>query len=124
MQTQQKIQATPELFCELGVLGVLGMAEARASAGFIIPRLEARLHAGGGEPSDCAFFGVAHFGATSAGGGFVAAAVADGGRNGPQARGNVSVEQGRRQEHEGDERKDAELETRDGEGKQPAHGLC
>ena len=54
----------------------------------------------------------------------MAAAVAAGGRNGFQASGHVSVEKGRGQEHEGDERKDAEVETRDGGGKQPAHGLC
>jgi hypothetical protein len=124
VRMKQKIQPILELFCELGVLGVIGMAEPRAGAGFIVPRLEARLHAGGGEPSDCAFFGVAHFGATSARGRFVAAAIAACGRNGFQAGGHVSVEKGRRQEHEGDERKDAEVETRDGGGKQPAHGPC
>ena len=100
------------------------MAEARAGVGFIVPRLEARLHAGGDEPLDCAFFGVAHFGATSAGGGFMAMAVAAGCRNGLQASGHVSVEKDRGQEHEGDQRKDAEVETRDGGGKQPAHGPC
>jgi len=106
------------------VLGVIGMAEARAGAGLIVSRLEARLHTGGGEPVDGAFFGVAHFGAAAASGRFVAAAVAADCRNGFQAGGNVSVEKGRRQKHESDEREDAEVETRDGGGKQPAHGPC
>lgn len=103
---------------------MIGMAEARAGAGLVGWRLEARLHAGGGEPLDGAFFGVAHFGAAAASGGFMAVAVAAGGRNGFQAGGHVSEEKGRRQEYEGDERQDAEVETRDGGGKQPAHGPC
>jgi hypothetical protein len=124
IRTKQKIPPMRELFCELGVLGVIGMAKARAGAGFVGWRLEARLHAGGGQPLDGAFFGVAHFGATAARGGFMAMAVTAGGGGGLQKNGHVSIEQGGGQQNEGDEREGAEVKTRDGRGKQPAHGPC
>ncbi len=108
------------------MLGVIGMAQVWAGAGFIVGRLEARLHAGGGEPQDGAFFGVAHFGAAAAGQGFMAVAVTSGGRNGAQPNGHVTIEGSHWHKDTGDQREEANAEARarDGGGKLPAHGPC
>jgi hypothetical protein len=90
--------AIPRLIRELGVFRVIGMVQMRPGAGFIGWALKAGLHAGGGEPVNSVFLGIAQFCTASTGKGLMATAVAAGGGNVLQACRHVADETYRRNE--------------------------